>query len=216
MRVGVVTGLAAEARVAQPLGDTEAGGGSPAGAERAAELLVARGATGLLSFGLAGGLDPALKPGDVVVPLAVMERGAIHHTDCDISQALGGWFGGFLAGADKVVATREDKAALWGATLACAVDLESGVVARVAARHGLPFAVLRAVCDPAARNLPPAALIALDHHGAIGFSRVASSILRRPGQIPALIQLGRDAAAARRALVGRVDRIVDQGLLVVL
>jgi adenosylhomocysteine nucleosidase len=84
------------------------------------------------------------------------------------------------------------------------VDLESGAVARVALAHGLPFAVLRAVADPAERNLPPAALLALDGAGRIGILRVLGSVFGNPGQILGLLALARDAAAARRALVGRV------------
>ncbi len=214
--VGIVTGLVAEARIAGALGMALAGNGTPEGAERAAENLVAQGATALLSFGLAGGLDPALKPGDIVVPLAVIEGGVSYPTDPALSEAVGGWFGGFLVATDGIVATRSAKAALWRQSMACAVDLESGAVARVASRHGLKFAVLRAICDPAERDLPSAALTALDTRGAIAIGRVAASILRRPGQIGGLIRVGRDAASARKALVGRVDRIVDAGGLVVL
>jgi adenosylhomocysteine nucleosidase len=210
MRLGIVTGLTAEARIARSLGDAQAGGGAPAGAERSAEALVAQGATALLSFGLAGGLDPALKPGDVIVPLAVVEHGVTYRTDPALSETIGGWFGGVLVATDAVVATATEKSALRRSTTACAVDLESGAVARVAARHGIPFAVLRAICDPAGRDLPPAALAALDRRGAIGIGRVAGSIIRRPGQIAALIRLGRDAAAARDALVRRVGRIAPR------
>jgi adenosylhomocysteine nucleosidase len=215
MTLGIVTGLIAEARIAHPLGQAVAGNGTPAGAELAAEALVARGAKALLSFGLAGGLDPSLKPGDVIVPLAVIEHRISYRADPSLAKALGGGFGGFIVSAGHPVATRAEKADLWGDSMACAVDLESGAVARVAAAHHLPFAVLRAICDPAARGLPPAALAALDTRGTIAIGRVAASVLRHPGQIPALIALARDAAAARRALISRVGRIVDAGGLVV-
>jgi hypothetical protein len=38
----------------------------------------------------------------------------------------------------------------------------------------------------------------------IGISRTIVSVLRRPAQIPALLRLAIDAAAARRALMQRV------------
>ena len=216
MRLGVVTGLVAEAAIARPLGDVLAGGGMPAGAEAAAEALVARGATALLSFGLAGGLDPALGAGDVVVPRAVIEHGTRYPTGETLAHCLGGWSAGDLVATDGVVVSVADKAALFRDTGAVAVDLESGAVARVAARHAMPFAVLRAICDPAWRALPPAALAALNSRGAIAAGNIIASLLREPGQTPALIRLGRDAAMARRALVGRVHRVVDQGGFVVL
>ena len=92
-------------------------------------------------------------------------------------------------------------------TSAAAVDLESGAVARIAATHGMPFAVLRAICDPAERALPPAALAALDARGVIGSWRVIASLAAQPGQLPALLALAADAAAARRSLVERVRQI---------
>jgi adenosylhomocysteine nucleosidase len=193
--------LAAEARIARSLGEVEAGGGLPAGAEAAAESLAARNVTGLISFGLAGGLDPALRPGHVVIPEAVLEDEALYPTDAGLALRFGGVNAKLMLAGQAVIAEAMTKGRLFAATGASAIDLESGAVARVARRHNLPFAVLRAICDPAERDLPPAALIALDAGGSIGLLRVLTSVLRRPGQIPALIRLGQDAKRARRALI---------------
>ncbi len=208
MICAVITGLEAEAKIARRLGVPVAvGGGTPWGAEVAAERLVAEGATSLLSFGLAGGLYPDFRPGDIVVPIAVVEAGRIRPTNAVLSEKLGGWFGGMILAGSEIAVTAADKAALAQSSLCGAIDLESGAVARVAERHGIPFAVLRAICDPSDRDLPPAALAALDAKGAIGLARVAASIARYPGQVPGLIALARDAARARRALVRRVGEI---------
>jgi adenosylhomocysteine nucleosidase len=206
LRLGIVAGLAAEGRIARRLGAVEIGGGLPAGARDAAERLVASGATALISFGLCGGLDPALRPGAILVPETVLDDGTLYGSDSRLTAALGGAAGVMLAFA-TVVAAAETKALLWRETGAVGVDLESGAVARVAAQHGLPFAVLRAVCDPAELSLPPAALAALDARGAIAITRVLASLAARPGQIPALLALARDAAAARSALIRRVRDI---------
>ena len=208
--VGLVTGLAAEARLAARLGAAAAGGGLPAGAEAAAERLAAQGATALVSFGLCGGLDPALAPGALLVPRTVTDATGTHSTDAALATALGGWNCATLAAATAPVARREAKRALFAATDAAGVDLESGAVARVAARRGLPFAVLRAVCDPADLDLPPLALTALDAGGEVRPLRVAASLLGRPDQISALLRLARAAAAARAALVGRVGDILGR------
>ena len=77
--LAAVTGLEAEARIARRAGlDAEAAGGGPGAATRAAEALIARGATALLSFGIAGGLDPALRTGSVVVATAVATEAGEH------------------------------------------------------------------------------------------------------------------------------------------
>jgi adenosylhomocysteine nucleosidase len=210
--LAVVVGLAAEARIGRGLGYPVAiGGGTASGAEVAARRLVASGAVGLISFGLAGGLDPALRAGSLLVPSAVLVDGRSVSTNAALSQRLGGCSTGLLLAARDVAASAAAKAALFAATGAAAVDLESGAVARVATEHRLPFAALRAICDPAERDLPPAALIALDRRGAIGLARVLGSVLAHPSQVPGLLALAADAAAARRALREAVARIHTSG-----
>jgi adenosylhomocysteine nucleosidase len=199
---GIVVGLAAEARIASRLGfPVRAGGGTPAGAADAAAWLIGQGATALVSFGLAGGLDPALRPGAVVIPSAVLSDGARFGADASLAERFGGMTGHTILAGSVVAADAAAKRRLYEATEAHAIDLESGAVAAVAAARGVPFVVVRAICDPAERDLPPAALIALDPAGAIGFGGVLRSVLLRPGQIPGLLALARDAALARRALV---------------
>lgn len=201
----VIVGLTAEARIARSLGwPVFVGGGTAAGAQAAAWRLIEQGATALVSFGLAGGLDPALRPGTLIVPVAVHTNGRDIPADPRLARHLGGATPHRLLGADAIATSSADKHRLWQTTGAAAIDLESGAVAEVAHRHGVPFAVQRAICDPADRDLPPAALAALNRKGAIGLARVLTSILAHPSQLPALLALAADAARARRALVGRV------------
>lgn len=207
-RTVVVVGLQAEARLVRPLGwGIAIGGGSSAGAEAAARSAVASGAAELVSFGLAGGLDPALAPGTLLVPHTVVTAGRRIFTDPTLSRRLGGPTAHCLLGAGEIVVDAGGKRRLLAETGAAAVDLESGAVAQVAQEHGLPFAVLRAVCDPAWRTLPPAALWALNGQGAISLGRVLYAVLADLGQIPDLLALGRDAAAARRSLRRRIAAI---------
>ena len=205
---GVVTGLEAEARIAQTLGVPVAvGGGQAEGAAAASERLAAEGVSALISFGLAGGLDPALSAGTVLVPTAVLLDGERWEADGALMDRLGGATPGALYGGGEVVASAAAKAALFARTGAVAVDLESAAVARAARRHGLPFAVLRAVCDGAGRDLPRAALMALDGAGRIGGLRVAGAAASRPWELAGLVRLAGDAARARRALVTRVRAV---------
>ena len=203
--LGVVVGLEAEARLARRWGVPVAvGGGDAAGAAKAAEHLAGL-VSGLISFGLAGGLEPGLPAGALLVPRQVRDGAEAWQTDPDLNRQLGGETGHILLGGGAVLATPQAKRAAHQAG-ADAVDLESAAVARAAARHGLPFAVLRAVCDTAERALPLAALVALDRAGRIGGLRIAAAVLRRPWELPALIGLAQDAARARKALAGRVAR----------
>lgn len=205
-RIGVVVGLNAEARLAHAWGMPVAvGGGTSAGAAAAAADL-APSVQALISFGLAGGLDPALQPGAIIVPSQVSSSGGTRWTtDAALNDLLGGCTGHVLLGDGQVLATVEAKRTARGLGFD-AVDLESAAVAAIAGRHGMPFAVLRAVCDPADRPLPRAALVALDAAGRIGSLRVVVTALANPMELPALIALASDANHARRSLRQRVSR----------
>jgi adenosylhomocysteine nucleosidase len=209
-----ITGLTAEARLLAGLPCiTRAGGGTPAGAAGQAEAAIRAGAKALVSFGLAGGLDPALEAGTILRPATVLWRKASFPTDADLTAALGGVTYGKLLAAEATIVSAREKQAAYAATGAAAVDLESGAVAEIAHRHGVPFAVLRAICDTASENLPPAALEALDPAGKIKFLRLAQSLLRQPGQIQALLALAAHANTARKNLGREVARIAARGAL---
>lgn len=162
----------------------------------------------MVSFGLAGGLDPALRPGALLVPGKVIGEGGPWDADPALAERFGGLTGHVILAGRAIVATAAEKRRLFADTQADAVDLESGAVALVAAAHRVPFAVVRAICDPAQRDLPPAALVALDSNGAIGLLSVIGSVLRRPGQLPGLLTLAEDAAKARRSLL-RLVTLMD-------
>jgi adenosylhomocysteine nucleosidase len=205
---GFVVGLAAEARIAARFGGyaVRIGGGTPEGATEAANQLVEQGATALVSFGFAGGLDPALRAGTIVVPAFVLSEGASYAADPALAARFGGLTGHHLMAGTGVAADAVTKLGLYATTQAHAIDLESGSVARVAQVHGLPFVAVRAISDPADRDLPPAALLALDRQGGVDLVRVLGCLVRQPGQLRGLLRLAWDAARARRALV-RLTRV---------
>lgn len=205
--LGIVVGLEAEAKIARRLSTiVEIGGGDAVGAAAACQRLIARGVRSLISFGLAGGLNPALRPGTLVVPDVVLSKDGHWPTHPPLAAWLGP-VGGALYSGGSVLVTVDEKSALFVRTGALAVDLESAAVAETAARHVLPFAVLRAICDPATRPLPRAALVALDPGGKIDGGAVWREAIQRPREFAGLILLGTDAARARRALVRRIKKI---------
>jgi adenosylhomocysteine nucleosidase len=207
MPIAAVTGLAAEARIAERIGwRAFAAGGDAERTRRAMAPLVADGVRALVSFGICGALDPALNPGALILPQVVIaEDGRRHRIDVALRSVLAAALGrarvvalaGDILGAVRAADTPSRKAALNRQSGAVAVDLESHLVAEAAAAAGLPFAVLRAVADPAERALPPAALIGLDAAGRPALGRTLLSLARHPGQLPALVRLAGDT---RRAL----------------
>ncbi|BCA58790.1 phosphorylase family protein [Sphingomonas sp. HMP6] len=239
MTLLVACGLQREAAIiARPGWVVVAGGGDAARLERELEAAVERGGVrAVLSCGVAGALDPALRAGDVVVgelsPTLHPGEGRGPAETCEVFEhsaplpppsqlgpgsrrggALVEWLAdhlpdahrGTVVGADAIIASAAEKAALYASTRAIAVDMESHIAARVAERHSLPFAILRTISDTADHALPPAALVGMKPDGGVALGAVLTSLARNPAQLPALIRTGRDAgtafAALRRAVEG--------------
>ena len=203
-RIVAVTGLAFEARIASGPGVVTVCSGDR---DRfAAELgrAVAGGCRGIVSFGIAGGLVASLRPGTLVVASEVIADGERLATSAGWSQAIlrshPGAIHAPIAGSDTIIALPAAKAALGLGTDAVAVDMESHIAARVAAEHGVPFVVIRAVADPVHRALPEAARGVVSADGHTDVKAVMRSLAREPRQLVGLMRLGLDARRAQSAL----------------
>ena len=207
----IVTGLVQEARIASGPGMTVICSSSDPQQLRAL-LTVFDPDTirGVISFGIAGGLDPALKSGDIVVATEVLAGDTRWLADLALKEDLIAGFGlgrrrivrGRLAGTEQVVAARHLKQALHLETGAAAVDMESHIAAEYAANAGLPFAALRVVSDPAHRALPTFAMAAIKPNGDIDLRGVLRSVARNPRTLRDLVATGLDFNRALRSLRG--------------
>ena len=211
MTILVATGLQREQRIlAGPGVEVVAGGGDRVRLEAALDRL-ASGMRGLISIGIGGALAPGLRPGDWVVAHAVRDGEEQLTTDQRWSDRLVSRLPaprrGLVIGADAIVSSAGEKAALYRATGAIAVDMESHIAARVAQRHRLPFAAARVVSDAADRSLPPAALVGMRPDGGMDLPAVLRSLLAAPRQLPALIRTGLEAERAFRALLRGYRRL---------
>ena len=224
----IVTGLVQEARIAAGPGMTVICSSSDPIQLRA--LLAGFDPStirGVISFGVAGGLDPSLKSGDVVVATEVVAGDKRWLAGLALSDELiaGANFGlpslgrqrvvhGGLVGVEKVIAAQAGKAALRSATGAAAVDMESHIAAAYAADSGLPFAALRVISDPASRALPALAASAIKPNGNIDLRKVLRGVARNPSTIRALVSTGRDFNRALRSLRGCRGFLLGGGGLV--
>lgn len=185
----------------------EVGGMGRARAESATTRLLDRGATAIVSWGIAGGLDPELKPGTVVVPEFVVD-GKIRRLQADIdwrdrllakTEGVVPSSGRPMFHADDVVTSPARKHELherWGAA---AVDMESAGVAGVAQDAGVPWLVVRVIGDGADLELPKAVSELCDANGRLRIAAVCGLVLR-PRLWPTLLALGRANAAAGRSM----------------
>ncbi|GJL96153.1 MAG: purine phosphorylase [Hyphococcus sp.] len=209
--IAVICGLKSEAQAVSASVDMThvrigVSGANAARAEEIARAFCEQGAAAIVSIGVSGGLDPALKPGDLVIgETVVADDGSIYGADNYFLSAIrehlpSGAIVATLFGADEIIDSAQKKAALFANHGAVAVDMESHGAARAAARAGAPFLAIRAIADPADRALPPAALGAVAPDGSTLVFKTLGAALSDPKQFPDLMKLGADSAAATKTL----------------
>jgi adenosylhomocysteine nucleosidase len=185
-------------------------------AARAARELAAAGAQALLSWGVAGALDPALSAGAVLLPAEVLHpMGAAGTAPLQRYPTSRGWrervaaalqphapvSAGALLTSVLPVSDARLKARLFQDTGAVAVDMESAAVAQVAAEYQLPFVTLRVIVDTAAVSLPLSVTRMIDpaHAGRSALWR-AWTLASAPRAWGALLGLARASRIAQQAL----------------
>jgi adenosylhomocysteine nucleosidase len=210
-----VTGLNFEARIAAGEGVRVICAGNGGRLRRALSEALSAQCSGIISFGVAGGLDPELECGRWVVADAIIAGAARFETDRRwtgaLMQCLAYGKAASIAGSDSPLIDPETKRTLQQRSRAAAVDMESHIAAEIAQARGVPFVACRVIIDPAGRTLPPAALAAQRSDGSLDITRVAEGVLRAPSQVPALLRLALDARTARASLA-RGRRLLGAGL----
>jgi adenosylhomocysteine nucleosidase len=170
-----------------------------------------KGYRGIISFGVAGGLAANLRTGDWVVASHVLESQVTRSTDAAWSNSLLEVIAGAsyapILGVDAPVAEPTMKRDLHRATGAAAVDMESHVVARLAAAHGLAFAAMRVIVVPADRAIPPAAVLGMGRDGGADIWALVRNLVAHPSQLSLLARVAADAITARAELL-RVRRLL--------
>ena len=141
-----------------------------------------------MSWGVAGGLDPDLEPGTVVLPDVVVDAdGSSQEVDLAWRNRLLERVSGrvvtstsSLYHASSVITSPDEKRAAYERVGAGAVDMESAAVAAVASEMGIPFVVVRVVVDAAGVRLPEVALTMCDEGGRLKKSAVVAAHLSSP------------------------------------
>ena len=132
----------------------------------------------MISTGLCGALDPALRVGDVV-------RGGP-----DV-----------IFSSDRVAATAAEKRALFEKTGARAVEMESAAVRAKAAEWGVKYDCIRVVSDTADEDMPLDFNRYRDAEGRFSRTRIALAAMAHPFSVmPRLTRLDRNCRLAADAL----------------
>jgi adenosylhomocysteine nucleosidase len=188
-------------------------------AQSAAQSLLARGASALMSWGVAAALVPELKAGSLLLPHAVISA------DGAILPVCGTWHRQFreasspdirpIAETRSLLASPAQKRELGQTLQAAAADMESAAVARVAQQAQVPFLVVRAVADDFTMSVPTWLMRCMDARGRVHTARLLAQLVRHPRDAIAVARLAHAFSVAQSALSGFKARHLQRSLVII-
>jgi len=163
----------------------------------------------LISWGVAGAIDPELKVGDMLISETVFYR------DKKFTSSLS-WFNniikelqskfsnvrsGLIVSNTEICSSIENKQSLYKNTGAVAVDMESGAIAEIAYSKKIDFITIRAISDDANTIIPGVVLNNTDPLGRPDLFPFLFSCIKQPGQIIDLFKLAKRYKKALSSLI---------------
>ena len=227
IKAGFVCGIMSEERCLVDAGITNQILLSGTRCERAkqqSEKLVKSGANLLISVGIAGGIDPDLVPGSVIIADSViyacdsnsnqyslghktsllnaykeLETDPVLSNIIEKSLPFRSWRGPII-GADIPITRPEHKKEIFRKTSTLACDMESHVVGQVAVSAGIPFIVIRVISDPSNRHIPFAAISCIKSTGQVSIAKFFAGLALRPWDVRHFFHLALGSRVAHRQL----------------
>jgi uridine phosphorylase len=147
----------------------------------------------VLTSGFAGGLRPDLAAGTVVFS-------ADKETGWEAALVAAGAQPARFHCVERVATTVEQKRALWQATGADAVDMESQVICALCRELQIPSAIVRVILDTADTNLPLDFNQFLTADQQLDIPKLTRTVLMSPQKVPALLRLQQEGKAAAQKL----------------
>ena len=146
----------------------------------------------VLTCGFAGGLDPALKIGDVIFePQDVSLREKLLRAGARPAKF-------FCAG--RIASTAAEKKKLRDDTHADAVEMESAETHAVCRERGIPCVTVRVISDTAHADMPLDFNLLSKPDLSLDFGKLAWAIAKSPGKIGALLKLQKETNFAAKRL----------------
>jgi len=179
-----------------PVAVLHTGVGEKASRARIEPFLDARPFDLLISSGFAGGVDPSLGVGDLLLAENFSDPELLARAhDLLVARV------GRLLTAAGVIESANDRARLARETGASAVDMETEWIARACASRKIPMLSLRAISDTAAAPFPLSPAILFDLEGQkTNALKLGSHLLKHPSHLVRLIRFARRIAAVRETL----------------
>lgn len=161
-----------------------------------------------ISTGLAGGLKPAWRAGEILAARSVHEGRGFHQIRGDevllkTAAEHGAKIADSFLTSRRIVTSPDEKLQL--GQFADAVEMEGYPVLAAAYQRGIPAVAIRAIADPLEVELPLDLSRVIGERGELRVGRLLAQVARRPHRLGDFLHLSAEAGRAARQLVRFLD-----------
>ena len=164
-----------------------------------------------IATGLAGALDPSLKPGTIVAgrrceALSKVLKTASDAGLLDLAVAAGARAVNVFLTSEAILATAIEKQSL--SASGSVVEMESAHILAAASRRQVPVVAVRAISDGADEDLPVDFRQIADSRGHVRVGGLLKELALHPHRLPLLVRFGRQSRAAAVSLADFLDQCI--------
>lgn len=166
-----------------------------------------------ISSGLAGGLKPEHRPGEILAAESVYAAETKTLISCnpelvEIAASCGAKIVKCFHSADHVISGSDEKRAL--GLRADVVEMESGEILSEADAFGAKAIAVRAISDAVEENLPLNFNRATTESGDLSIARVLGQLARSPGSVSSVLRFGQQSRSAAVNLAIFLDTYIQK------
>ena len=164
-----------------------------------------------ISTGLAGALDPALRPGIIVAGRCCEAVSKLQKTSSDsdllnLALAAGARSVDLFLTSETILVTATEKQAL--AATGSVVEMESTYILAAASERRVPAIAFRSIGDGADEDLPLDFRNVVDSRGRVRVFPLLKELALHPHRLALLVRFGRQSRAAARSLADFLDHYI--------
>lgn len=160
----------------------------------------------VISAGFAGGLQPDMRVGDLVIGRNYSDPKILSHLNLGARWKLGD-----VATESAIIERKEDKRRLGEATGALAGDLETAHFAKICAARDVPMLPVRCISDAFEDDMPvPAHVLLNPETGRPEPLQLFRHLMANPSSVRGFNQLLKNAKTAQTQLAAGLDELLPQ------
>jgi len=206
--INIITATYQEARILKNLSINVSGIGGEK-AYKKAKYLISKGASFIISFGVATALAPYVKVGDVIIPKVIIshERTKLYvdlqwHTNIMKRLIDSPYLISYksLLEVRSVIMDTKQKKMLYMETGCIAADMESAAILKAAIEANIPFICIRAISDSYNMKIPEWVIESIQDSGRLSYSSFIKGLFSHPLDIIDIIKLSIGFNKVKRSL----------------